>query len=328
MPTITFPDGHQKHFDSAPTVEQIAASISPGLAKAALAATVDGGLVDTFCTVAQDADVVILTAKDPQGLDIIRHSAAHLLAQAVKQLFPTAQVTIGPVIDNGFYYDFAFARPFTPEDLVAIEAKMQELVKANLKVTRRELPRDEAISYFRSLGEEYKAKIIEDIPQDEVLSLYRQGDFEDLCRGPHVPYTGHLKAAKLTKLAGAYWRGDANNEMLQRIYGTAWPDKKSLKAYLQRLEEMEKRDHRKIGKALDLFHFQEEAPGMTFWHPKGWIIYRIIEQYITDSLQKYHYQQICTPQIIDRSLWGKIGPLGHVFGRNVYDQYRQSCFRD
>lgn len=307
MPNIKLPDGSIKSFDAALTVYELAHHISPGLAKAALAGQVDGVLVDTSYLMEKDCSLVIITEKQEQSLEVIRHSTAHLLAQAVKSLFPTAQVTIGPVIEDGFYYDFAFARPFTPEDLTLIEEKMQELVKANYPVSRRELPRDAAVAYFKSLGEEYKARIIADIPKDEVLSLYKQGDFEDLCRGPHVPSTGFLKAFKLTKVAGAYWRGDSNNEMLQRIYGTAWTDKKSLADYLFRLEEAEKRDHRKLGKALNLFHFQDIAPGMVFWHPHGLIIYQELERYIRSRLVDFGYQEIRTPQIVDKVLWEKSG---------------------
>ncbi len=307
MPNIKLPDGNVKHFEAPLTVYDVAHSISPGLAKAALAGRVDGRLVDTSYLIQDDCSLVIVTEKQDDSLEVIRHSAAHLLAQAVKSLFPSAQVTIGPVIDDGFYYDFAFERPFTPDDLQLIEAKMQELAKANYPVIRRELPRDEAITYFKSLGEEYKAKIIADIPEGEVLSLYRQGDFEDLCRGPHVPSTGFLKAFKLTKLAGAYWRGDSNNEMLQRVYGTAWADKKALADYLFRLEEAEKRDHRKLGKTLDLFHFQDIAPGMVFWHPNGWIIYQELERYMRMRLADFGYQEIKTPQLVDKVLWEKSG---------------------
>ncbi|KTD13025.1 threonine--tRNA ligase [Legionella jamestowniensis] len=308
MPNIKLPDGNVKHFEHPVSVYDVAQSISSGLAKAALAGKVNGKLVDTSYPIQDDCDLVIITEKqEPESLEVIRHSTAHLLAQAVKQLFPSAQVTIGPVIEDGFYYDFAFARSFTPDDLQQIEAKMYELAKADYAITRRELPRDEAIAYFRSLGEEYKAKIIADIPEGEILSLYKQGDFEDLCRGPHVPSTGHLKAFKLTKLAGAYWRGDSRNEMLQRIYGTAWTDKKSLNDYLHRMEEAEKRDHRKLGKALDLFHFQDIAPGMVFWHPKGWIIYQILEQYMRRRLSDFGYQEIKTPQLVDKVLWEKSG---------------------
>lgn len=307
MPNITLPDGQIKHFEQPVTVYDVASSISPGLAKVALAGMVDGKMVDTSFSIEQNCTLVIITDKQEAGLEVIRHSSAHLLAQAVKLLFPSAQVTIGPVIEDGFYYDFAFERPFTPDDLVLIEAKMVELAKANLPVTRRELPRNEAIAYFRSLGEDYKAEIIADIPETETLSLYKQGDFEDLCRGPHVPSTGHLKAFKLTRLAGAYWRGDQNNAMLQRVYGTAWNDKKALEAYLHRIEEAEKRDHRKLGKFLDLFHFQDIAPGMVFWHAKGWVIYRILEEYMRERLSRFGYQEIKTPQLVDRSLWEKSG---------------------
>lgn len=317
MPNIKLPDGSVKFFEHPLTIHSVAESISPSLAKAALAGRVDGRLVDLSYLLTKDCALVIITEKDPESLEIIRHSTAHLLAQAVKILFPSAQVTIGPVIEDGFYYDFAFERAFTPEDLERIEAKMQELAKANYPVSRRELPRDEAIRYFRDLGEEYKAKIIEDIPANETLSLYRQGDFEDLCRGPHVPSTGRLKAFKLTKLAGAYWRGDARNEMLQRVYGTAWADKKSLDDYLFRIEEAEKRDHRKLGKALDLFHFQEIAPGMVFWHAKGWTVYQILEQYMRGRLQEFGYQEIKTPQLVDKVLWEN---SGH------WDNFRDNMF--
>ncbi|AMP90963.1 threonine--tRNA ligase [Legionella pneumophila] len=307
MPNVKLPDGNVKHFEAPLTIYDVAHHISPGLAKAAIAGRVDGRLVDTSYLIKEDCSLIIVTEKHEDSLEIIRHSTAHLLAQAVKALFPSAQVTIGPVIEDGFYYDFAFERSFTPDDLSLIEAKMHELAKANLAITRRELPRNEAIQYFKGLGEEYKAKIIADIPEDEVLSLYKQGDFEDLCRGPHVPSTGFLKAFKLTKVAGAYWRGDSNNEMLQRIYGTAWADKKSLEEYLFRLEEAEKRDHRKLGKALDLFHFQDIAPGMVFWHPKGWTIYQELEHYMRNRLVDFGYQEIRTPQLVDRSLWEKSG---------------------
>jgi threonyl-tRNA synthetase len=307
MPNIKLPDGSVKHFEGPLTIYDIAHQISPGLAKAALAGRVDGCLVDTSYLIKEDCSLVIVTDKDQDSLDVIRHSTAHLLAQAVKSLFPTAQVTIGPVIEDGFYYDFAFQRPFTPEDLQLIEEKMAELAKANYPIIRRELPRNEAIQYFKSLGEEYKARIIADIPAGETLSLYKQGDFEDLCRGPHAPSTGFLKAFKLTKVAGAYWRGDSNNEMLQRIYGTAWNDKKSLDAYLYRFEEAEKRDHRKLGKALDFFHFQDIAPGMVFWHAKGWIIYQELERYMRTRLADFGYQEIKTPQLVDRALWEKSG---------------------
>jgi threonyl-tRNA synthetase len=317
MPTIKLPDGSLRHFEAPLTVHELAYQISPGLAKAAIAAYVDEQMVDTSYALSQDCSVRLLTEKDKESLDVIRHSAAHLLAQAVKQLFPSAQVTIGPVIEDGFYYDFSYEKSFTPDDLQRIEEKMQALAAADYPITRRELPRDEAVRYFRDLGEHYKAEIIEGIPEHEFLSLYRQGDFEDLCRGPHVPSTKWLKAVKLTKLAGAYWRGDARNEMLQRIYGTAWTDKKSLDAYLHRLEEAEKRDHRKIGKFLDLFHFQEIAPGMVFWHPKGWVIYQLLEQYMRRRLAEFSYLEIKTPQLVDRSLWEK---SGH------WDNFRDNMF--
>lgn len=307
MPVVTLPDGSKREFDQAVTVLDVARSIGSGLAKATLAGNVDGKLVDASTLIGQDASLQIITAKDEAGIEVIRHSTAHLLAQAVKQLFPEAQVTIGPVIENGFYYDFAFHRPFTPEDLTAIEAKMQELAGKDFPITRSVSPRDAAAEFFRNLGEHYKAEIIESVPVGEDLSLYEQGGFTDLCRGPHVPSTGKLTAFKLMKIAGAYWRGDSKNEMLQRIYGTAWGDKKELQAYLHRLEEAEKRDHRRLGKALGLFHTQEEAPGMVFWHEKGWTIYQQIEQYIRDKLRVNGYAEVRTPQIVDRSLWEKSG---------------------
>jgi threonyl-tRNA synthetase len=307
MPLITLPDGSERSFDTPVSVHDVATDIGPGLAKAALAGRVNGELVDTAYVMSEDAQLAIVTDRDADGLEVIRHSTAHLMAQAVKTLYPEAQVTIGPSIDDGFYYDFSYERPFTPEDMKAIEDKMKALVKADLPITRSLMSRDEAITYFRDLGETYKAEIIESIPSDEDLSLYNQGEFTDLCRGPHVPSTGRLKSFKLMKLAGAYWRGDSKNEMLQRIYGTAWKDKKELKAYIRRLEEAEKRDHRKIGKALDLFHTQEEAPGMIFWHGKGWQIYLAVQQYIRDKLDKNGYQEVNTPQLIDRSLWEKSG---------------------
>jgi threonyl-tRNA synthetase len=307
MPVITLPDGSNRTYSEPISVEGVAASIGPGLAKAALAGRVDGKLVDTSFVVKADASVAIVTEKDPDGLEVIRHSTAHLLAQAVKQLFPEAQVTIGPVIEDGFYYDFAFSRPFTTEDLATIEERMRELAKADHKVNRTEMPRDEAVLHFKKLGEYYKAEIIASIPAGEQISLYGQGDWVDLCRGPHVPSTGKLRAFKLMKVAGAYWRGDSNNEMLQRIYGTAWPDDKQLKAYLTRLEEAEKRDHRKIGKALDLFHMQEESPGMVFWHEHGWRLYSTITQYMSEIWRKNGYREIRTPQLMDRSLWEKSG---------------------
>ena len=317
MPSIKLPDGQVKHFEHPISVSEVAYTISPGLAKAAIAGRVNNHLVDTSYLIDNDCDLIIITDKQADSLEVIRHSAAHLLAQAVKRLFPTTQVTIGPVIEDGFYYDFAFERPFTPEDLQKIEATMAAIIKENLPITRRTLSRDEAIDHFLGIKEEYKAKIIADIPATETLSLYQQGEFEDLCRGPHVPSTGFLKAFKLTKVAGAYWRGDAKNAMLQRIYGTAWNDKKALDAYLHRIEEAEKRDHRKLGKALDLFHFQEIAPGMVFWHGKGWTIYQILEQYMRDKLQHYGYEEIKTPQLVDRILWEK---SGH------WDNYREAMF--
>ena len=315
--TVTLPDGNQKHFDNAVTVAEIAASIGAGLAKAALAGKVDGKLVDTSYKVEKDATISIVTDRDPEGLEVIRHSAAHLLAQATKALFPTAQVTIGPVVENGFYYDFAFERSFTPQDLEAIEKKMHEIRAQDLPVQHRTISREEAIKFFRSIGEEYKAKIIQDIPEGEVLSVYQQGDFIDLCRGPHVPSTGRIKAFKLTKLAGAYWRGDSNNEMLQRVYGTAWADQKALDNYLKNLEEAEKRDHRKIAKNLDLFHIQEESPGMIFWHPNGWAIYQEIKKYISQKLVENDYEEISTPQMVDLELWKKSGHWD-MFGEEMF----------
>lgn len=307
MLNITLPDGSRRQFEAPVSVYDVAASIGTGLAKAALAGKVDGKLVDTSFVIEHDADLAIVTGKDAEGIDIIRHSTAHLMAYAVKELFPEAQVTIGPTIEEGFYYDFAYKRPFTPEDLTAIEAKMAELVKQDIPVERYELPRDEAVAYFKGIGEAYKAEIIESIPQGEVLSLYREGSFTDLCRGPHVPSTGKLKVFKLMKVAGAYWRGDSNNEMLQRIYGTAWATKDELKDYLFRLEEAEKRDHRRLGKQLDLFHLQDEAPGMVFWHPKGWALWQTIEQHMRKELDAAGYQEIKTPLIMDKGLWEKSG---------------------
>ena len=323
MPVITLPDGSQRQFDAAVTVMDVAQSIGAGLAKATLAGKVDGKLVDASTIIDQDAGLQIVTAKDDDGIEVIRHSTAHLLAQAVKQLFPQAQVTIGPVIENGFFYDFAFERAFTPEDLVLIEKKMAELVSQDIEITRSVKSRDQAIEHFRSIAEEYKAEIIESIPANEDLSLYTQAEFTDLCRGPHVPSTGKLKAFKLMKIAGAYWRGDSNNEMLQRIYGTAWGDKKALKAYLHRLEEAEKRDHRKLAKAQDLFHTQEEAPGMVFWHEKGWSIYQQVEQYIRDKLRLHDYQEVKTPQLVDRSLWEKSGHWDK-FGDMIFTTHSES----
>jgi len=317
MPVITLPDGSQRSYEGPVTVQQVAESIGSGLAKAALAGRVGGRLVDTSHRIDTDADVAIVTDRDPDGLEIVRHSTAHLLAMAVKQLFPDAQVTIGPTVENGFYYDFSYQRPFTPDDLAAIEARMAELAKADLPVSRSVMPRDAAVDFFKAQGELYKAEIIASIPSNEDISLYRQGDFVDLCRGPHVPSTGKLKAFKLMKVAGAYWRGDSRNEMLQRVYGTAWRSKDELKDYLHRLEEAEKRDHRKIGKALDLFHTQEEAPGMVFWHDKGWQIYLIIQDYVRGKLRARGYQEVHTPQIIDRSLWER---SGH------WDKFRENMF--
>ncbi|NDV11855.1 threonine--tRNA ligase [Crenobacter caeni] len=317
MPDIRLPDGSVRSYEQAVTVHDVAASIGAGLARAALAGRVDGELVDTSYLIDRDADLAIITDKDADGLSVIRHSTAHLLAYAVKTLFPDAQVTIGPEIENGFYYDFSYKRPFTPEDLVAIEKKMAELAKQDIPVERYTLPRDEAIAYFKSIGEHYKAEIIEAIPQGEVLSLYKEGDFTDLCRGPHVPSTGKLKVFKLMKLAGAYWRGDSKNEMLQRIYGTAWAKKEDLAAYLHMLEEAEKRDHRKLGKVLDLFHLQDEAPGMVFWHPKGWTLWQNIEQYMRRTLTAAGYQEIKTPMVMDRTLWEK---SGH------WENYRDNMF--
>jgi len=307
MPVITLPDGSQRDFDSAVTVLDVAADIGPGLAKATLAGIVSGQEVDASYLIEEDANLSIVTDRSDEALEIIRHSTAHLLAMAVKELFPTAQVTIGPVIENGFYYDFSFERTFTPEDLEAIEQRMQELAKQDFAIAREEWDRDEAVEFFKGIGEAYKAEIIAGIPADQPIGLYRQGDFVDLCRGPHVPSTGKLSAFKLTKVAGAYWRGDNDNEMLQRIYGTAWANKKQLKAYINRLAEAEKRDHRKIGKKLDLFHMQEEAPGSVFWHQKGWAIYNGIKDYMRKKQLQNGYQEIRTPQVVDYSLWEKSG---------------------
>ena len=311
MPVITLPDGSTRSFEHAVTIADVALSIGAGLARAALAGKVNGQLVDTSFLIEQDAALAIVTDKDADGVEVIRHSTAHLLAHAVKELFPDAQVTIGPVIDNGFFYDFSYHRPFTPEDLTAIEKRMAELAKKDFPVTRKVLPRDAAVSYFKSINEHYKAEIIESIPSDQDVSLYTEGEFTDLCRGPHVPSTGKLKAFKLMKLAGAYWRGDSKNEMLQRIYGTAWAKKDELDAYLLQLEEAEKRDHRKIGKQLDLFHMQDEAPGMVFWHPKGWTLWQVIEQYMRGVYRDNGYQEVRCPQIIDRVLWEKSGHWEH-----------------
>ncbi len=307
MPVITLPDGSEKSFDQALTVFEVAKSIGSGLAKATLAGKVNGEMVDASYLIESDASVSIITAKDDEGLEVIRHSTAHLLAQATQMLYPEAQVTIGPVIDNGFFYDFAYKDGFSEGDLAKIEKNMKKLVKQSLKIERSEMSRDEAIEFFKAKGEHYKAEIIESIPADQTLSLYKQGDFIDLCRGPHVPSTSRLKAFKLMKLAGAYWRGDSKNEMLQRVYGTAWATKEDLEEYLHRLEEAEKRDHRKIGKTQDLFHMQEEAPGMVFWHEKGWTLYQIVEQYMRSVFKDNDYKEVHTPQLIDRTLWEKSG---------------------
>ena len=317
MPVITLPDGSTRRFDKPVTVAEIASSIGAGLAKAALAGKVDGVLVDTSALVERDAAVSIVTERDPEGLEILRHSTAHLLANAVQELFPEAQVTIGPVIEDGFYYDFAYQRPFSTDDLAAIEKRMSEIAAKDLPVHRRVLPRDAAVLHFKQLGEHYKAEIIASIPSNEPISLYGQGNWEDLCRGPHVPSTGKLKAFKLMKVAGAYWRGDSRNEMLQRIYGTAWASEKQLKEYLTRLEEAEKRDHRRIGKELDLFHLQEEAPGAVFWHPKGWALFQQLIEYMRERQHEAGYLEINTPEIMDRELWVQ---SGHVekFGENMF----------
>jgi threonyl-tRNA synthetase len=317
MIDITLPDGSKRTFEAPVTVAQVAASIGAGLAKAALAGRVDGKLVDTSFTIDRDSAVAIVTDRDPEGLEVIRHSAAHLLAYAVKDLFPDAQVTIGPVIENGFYYDFSYKRPFTPEDLAAIEQRMAELAKKDEQVTREVWDRDEAVRFFESIGEKYKAEIIASIPAGEKISLYREGEFLDLCRGPHVPSTGKLKVFKLMKLAGAYWRGNSDNEMLQRIYGTAWAKKEDQDAYLRMLEEAEKRDHRRLARELDLFHMQDEAPGLVFWHPKGWALWQQVEQYMRRVYQDCGYQEVKAPQILDRSLWER---TGH------WQNYRENMF--
>jgi threonyl-tRNA synthetase len=317
MPIITLPDGSQRSFDSPVTVFDVAGSIGAGLARATLAGLVDGKEVDASHLIASDATLSIITDKDAAGVDIIRHSTAHLLAHAVKELFPDAQVTIGPVIENGFFYDFSYHRPFTPEDMLAIEKRMAEIVKRDLPITRSVLPRDEAVSYFKGINEHYKAEIIESIPADQDVSLYTEGDFTDLCRGPHVPSTGKLKVFKLMKLAGAYWRGDSKNEMLQRIYGTAWAKKEELESYLHRLEEAEKRDHRKLAKQLDLFHMQDTMPGMVFWHPKGWTLWQEVEQYMRAKFREHDYQEVRTPTIMDKTLWEK---SGH------WENYRDNMF--
>lgn len=317
MVSVRLPDGSERQFDRPVTVAEVAASIGSGLARAAVAGRVNGRLVDTSYLIEDKVDLAIVTDRDADGLDIIRHSTAHLLAYAVKTLFPDAQVTIGPVIENGFYYDFSYKRPFTPEDMQAIEKKMAELAKKDEVVTRKVLPRDEAVAYFKSIGEDYKAEIIASIPEGEDVSLYTSGAFTDLCRGPHVPSNGKLRVFKLMRLAGAYWRGDSNNEMLQRIYGTAWVKKEDQDAYLHMLEEAEKRDHRRIGRQLDFFHFQEEAPGLVFWHPKGWAIWQQVEQYMRRVYQENGYKEVKGPQILDRSLWEK---SGH------WDNYKENMF--
>lgn len=317
MISVTLPDGSKKEFDGPVTVQEVAASIGSGLAKAALAGKVNGKLVDTSFPITTDSTLSIITGKDPEGLEIIRHSTSHLMAHAVKELFPKAEVTIGPVIENGFYYDFSVEKPFTMEDLPIIEKKMDELVKKDIPIVREEMDRDEAIKFFKSIGEHYKAEIIESIPAGETISLYRQGDFIDLCRGPHVPSTGKLKVHKLMKIAGAYWRGDSNNEMLQRIYGTAWTTKEDQNKYLHMLEEAEKRDHRRLGKELDLFHLQEEAPGMIFWHSKGWALWQQVEQYMRNVYQENGYMEVKAPQLLDRSLWER---SGH------WDKYQDNMF--
>lgn len=317
MPVVTLPDGAQRPFDHPITVDEVAADIGSRLRKAALAGRVDGKLVDTSYVIDRDVNLAIVTDQDADGLEIIRHSTAHLLAQAVKELYPDAQVTIGPVIEDGFYYDFAFKRPFTPQDIEAIEARMRKLAEANQPVSRRLMAREEAVRFFEALGEHYKAEIIASIPEGEAISLYGQGGWVDLCRGPHVPATGKLKAFKLTKVAGAYWRGDSRNEMLQRIYGTAWPDRQQLDAYLKRLEEAERRDHRRIGRELDLFHMQEEAPGAVFWHPKGWRVFQNLIGYMRDKQREAGYEEVNAPELMDVSLWRESGHL-EKFGENMY----------
>ncbi|MDP6134795.1 MAG: threonine--tRNA ligase [Arenicellales bacterium] len=317
MPNISLPDGTIRDYPGSISVAEIAADIHSGLARSALAGVVDDRLVDIDFMIEKDASVRVITGKDPEGLEVVRHSCAHLMAQAVKQLFPGAQVTIGPVVEDGFYYDFAFPERIGEDDLEKIEVRMNELAKADLSVVRSEIDRDAAVEMFIDIGETYKAELIRDIPEGESISLYSQGDFTDLCRGPHVPSTGHLKAFKLSKLAGAYWRGDSSNEMLQRIYGTAWPDQKQLKAYLVRIEEAEKRDHRKLGRQLGYFHFQEEAPGMAFWHQNGWLLFRRVETYVRNLLDEYGYEEVHTPQVLDRTLWER---SGH------WDKFRENMF--
>ncbi len=307
MPTITLPDGTQKEFADSVTIQQVAASIGPGLAKATIAGRIDGQLADACVDLVEDAKLEIVTSKDADGVDIIRHSFAHLMGHAVKQLYPTAKMAIGPVIENGFYYDIEFERPFTPEDLAAIEKRMQVLIKQDYEVVREVVSRDQAVETFKQRGEDYKVEIASEIPDGEVIALYHHQEYTDMCRGPHVPNTRHLRAFKLTKLAGAYWRGNSDNKMLQRIYGTAWADKKQLKNYLTQLEEAEKRDHRKLGKQMDLFHFQDEAPGMVFWHDRGFTLYRTVENYMRDKIRAHGYQEVSTPQVLDRKLWEKSG---------------------
>ena len=323
MPNVTLPDGTVKSYDQSLTVADVASSIGSGLAKAAIAGEINGQLVDTSYMIEGDVSLAIITNKDDKALEVIRHSTAHLLAQATQQLYPKAQVTIGPVIDNGFYYDFAYAKGFSEEDLLKIEKNMKAIVKLNLPVQRLEMKREDAIELFKSMGEHYKAEIIESIPTNDVLSLYKQGDFIDLCRGPHVPSTSKLKVFKLMKLAGAYWRGDSNNEMLQRVYGTAWENKKDLEDYLYRIEEAEKRDHRKIGKVQDLFHTQEEAPGMVFWHPKGWTLYQLIVKYMSQVYRDNDYLEVHTPEILDRTLWEKSGHWDK-FGDSMFTTHSES----
>ncbi|MGH8262802.1 MAG: threonine--tRNA ligase, partial [Steroidobacteraceae bacterium] len=317
MPVITLPDGSQKKFDAPVTIDQVAASIGAGLRRAALAGSIDGKLVDTNHVIDRDASLRIITAKDSEGLEVLRHSTAHLLANAVQELYPDAQVTIGPVVEDGFYYDFAYQRPFTPEDLTAIEKRMAEIAGKDLPVQRKVMTRDAAVAFFQNLGEHYKAEIIAAIPANEQISLYGQGNWVDLCRGPHVPSTGKLKAFKLMKVAGAYWRGDSRNEMLQRIYGTAWPDDKQLAEYLHRLEEAEKRDHRRLGREQDLFHFQEEAPGAVFWHPKGWTLFQTLIAYMREEQARAGYVEVNTPELMDAGLWEQSGHL-EKFGESMY----------
>ncbi len=317
MPVIILPDGSEMNYDAAVSVDQVVSDIGPGLRRASVAAELNGQLVDLSRTIESDASIRVITAKDEAGLEVIRHSTAHLLAHAVKQLFPSAQVTIGPVIEDGFYYDFAYERGFTESDLVAIEDRMKELASKDLQVERSVLEKNDAVHMFRNMGEKYKAEIIEEIPDSEDITVYRQGEFVDLCRGPHVPSTGKLKAFKLTKVAGAYWRGDSRNEMLQRIYGTAWATEADLKEYLKQLEEAQKRDHRKLGQELNLFHFQQEAPGMVFWHQNGWTLFRLIESYMRNLLEEYNYKEVHTPQILDRSLWEQSGHW-ETFKENMF----------